>query len=64
MKKEKLGRPPAGGPRVQVRFYNERQLKQVESKIKAINKKSKHGESVSRNRFIIDAIMAAVKKKG
>ena len=59
---KKLGRPPAGGPRINVRLKDDNQLTQLENKVESINKKSKFGEKVTRNSFVVEAIMAAIKK--
>lgn len=62
MTNKKLGRPPAGGPRINVRFNNDSQLEQLEKKVKSINKKAKFGATITRNSFIVDAVMEALKK--
>jgi len=62
MEKKKIGRPKAGGPRFTVRLQDYDQMEQLENKVKAINKKSKFGEAVTRNSFVVEAIMTAIKK--
>jgi len=57
-----LGRPPAEGPRINIRFNNPEQLAELEKTITRINKKSEFGSSVSRNGFVIESIMEAIRQ--
>jgi len=62
VKKRGPGRPSVGGPRIQVRFNDEKQLKLLNKGVKQINKKNQFGSTISKNAFIVNAIMKALEK--